>query len=176
MNQLSKLISYLKQHNPEKAGVILKLAAPFQGQCNVFDISESSDDHSDFPDGRDYYDILNDVEKIFKSSGINILSVDNFHEACIDGEGFVHGATVISHDMNHEEERSVIRFSIAVESTKRNMGVAKKLIQSIINQYKSHCIVEAFVINPHMVPLLESLGFSSDGDWSEYNPVMTFNR
>lgn len=166
MNELFKLAEVLKEAYPQQSEYILKLAGKFQGQCSIYSIS---DDFEDYPNDLGYYEVLDQVEKIFKDSGIRIMMNEEFHEACIDDEGIVHGATVVSNSYDEDYEAPVLRFSVAVAQDKRQAGVARSLIESIIQQNPLH-IIEAYVINPHMVPLLESLGF--EGSWSEYDPIM----
>ena len=73
------------------------------------------------------------------------------------------------------------RISMAVSPRCRRQGVARALVQRYIEDmqqltavglYKGGIEIEAWVVNPMVVQLLEDLGFESEGDWDDYNPYM----
>lgn len=151
----------MSRHRFDRA--IRKLA-----ECRIVSIREDIDDP--YIGDMDYFKLLDDVEKLFKGSGINIGREEQFHEACIEN-GQLQGATVLAEYNNAEEPK--VRFSVAVSPNARRQGIASRLIASIVNEYGSSYVLEAWVVNPAMVPLLSSLGFDEPhGGWSPNNPMM----
>ncbi len=164
--------SNLKKINPSHE-TVLKLAGKFEGQCKIYSIEEESDDEVFEESNLDYYKILDDTEALFKSVNIRISRNEEFYEACISEDGEVMGASVLSKE-NHGKEMPKLRFSVAVSPKAQGGGIGRKLVKSIIENNKNEWAIEAWVVNPNMAALLETLGFENQGggEWSRENPFM----
>jgi len=124
----------------------------------------------------DYYHFFDAVENLFYRSEIKLSREEEPFEACITPDGLLYGASAISlREDQASPEYRVVRFSIAVDESARRYGVGSKLVKGILRAFppEKH-IIEAWVVNPHMVTLLENLGFEADGEWSQYNPFMRY--
>ncbi len=146
---------------------------PSKKPCVIVNMGEEMDEK--LLQGRDYYDVLDEIETLFTSSGIRVSRDEEPYQICIEG-GVVKGATVVSMRQD-EAEGIVVRFSVAVEEESRRTGIAKELISSLMRDYKQldGDMLEAWVVNPGMVPLLNSLGFEEPyPEWSENNPMFTY--
>jgi GNAT superfamily N-acetyltransferase len=118
------------------------------------------------------YDLLDEAQQLFKDGGIRIASNENFHEAILNSSGHVVGASVVG--LTYDEMGTTVRFSVAVSKPFRRQGIARRLIKSIIAEYEDDCEIEAWVVNPIMVDLLNDLGFNEPhGGWSQDNPFFT---
>lgn len=174
------LTEFYRQSNSQSgakiSSTLLKAAMILDGAvdgCAIVSISETAGD-VDMPGGRDFYDVIEDVERLFKTEGIRISSQEEFYEACLDTAGDIMGATVVA-VMNSGEEPHV-SFSVAVSSLARRKGIAKRLVSSIVETFGDEYPIEAHVINPAMVPLLSGLGFDEPHrGWSRDNPIMRRN-
>lgn len=113
--------------------------------------------------GDDYVGAIRDL---FVENHIAIAPYEQPYEALVSDDGSVLG--VSSFGFRHDDEGS---FSVVVDPNGRRQGVAKKLVQSIINQHKN-VLIRPWVVNPVMAHLLESMGFEPDGEWSQDNPYM----
>lgn len=98
---------------------------------------------------------------------------EEFHEACIDASGKVHGASVVA---INNGELPTVSFSIAVDSSSQRQGIATRLVQAIMSEFRGEYQLEAWVVNPNMGALLDKLGFSEPyGGWSPNNPYYTLS-
>lgn len=149
--------------------------------CQIFSVDSDSDgDDVEAFSGRDFWDVLEDVERLFRRCGINIASYEDPWSACLTSTGEVVGATVVGNagyldEDGEPEARPTIRFSVVVDDQVRRKGIARELVQGIVDAYPSEeFILEAWVINPHMVSLLTEFGFETMNDeWSLNSPMMT---
>jgi len=146
-----------------------------QMPCEIYGISEH-DDNEEYPGDRDFYDILEDVDKLFKAAGIRMSSMEEYLHACMDDEGTVLGASVAGISGQDEESGlSKVVFSIVVDPSSRRRGVAKALVQGVLDVYSDMEVVfEPWVVNPDMARLLENhFGFEPNhGEWSPRSPYM----
>lgn len=122
--------------------------------------------------------LRDDVIDVFEHSDVRVSRDEEPHEAVVDVGGRVLGGTVVSAREDPDFGAWVIRFSVAVRPDAQRRGVARRLIQSLISSSYAELVpdgvpvqFEAWVINPAMVPLLESLGFEgASRGWSEDDP------
>lgn len=173
LDHLLKLASKLGPENkrsPYKA--IFKVAGEFEGQCKIYNVEEDYEGEALEEEGLDYYKILDDIENLFEAVGIRISRNEGFYEACINQDGKVMGASVLSKEIYNGEPK--LRFSVAVSPEAQGKGVGRFLTESIVNENKAEWAIEAWVVNPNMAKLLETLGFEvlGGGDWSQHNPIM----
>jgi ribosomal protein S18 acetylase RimI-like enzyme len=141
-------------------------------KCSFFYVGQELDEH-DIPEDIDYYEILEGVESLFKKTGIRIFRNEDFYQACVTEGGEVCGASVVGENAD-EFYGSTIMFSIAVSKMARRQGMAKELVENIINDFPESRI-EAWVVNEEaMIPLLEGLGF--DGYGGRSDPIMHLER
>ena len=143
------------------------LAAKFMfkmaNDCKIVSINEDDD-----------WDIAEQLERIFKEGGVRIASNERMHEVCLTEDETVLGGTVIA--QYNEEMGPTIRFSVAVDPKTQRQGIARRLVESIINEFGGSHRIEAWVVNPNMVSLLSSLGFDEPhGGWNPDNPFMERN-
>lgn len=112
-----------------------------------------------------------DVFDFFMEHGIHISDYEKPFEVCVDEHGHMIGASTFG--CRHEEDEGCFEysFSVAVDPDARRSGVARRLVKSIIDQHPGINLAP-WVVNPHMVLLLESMGFEADGEWSQDNPYM----
>jgi len=136
---------------------------------NIIDISDSDEEDYEInlQNGQtiEASDLFYDLSQIFANAEVRIMSIEHPFEAAITEDGKVIGGSVISKEMPNEDDydsgiQSIVRFSIAVDDSHRNLGIATKLITNIISRYKKHGTkIQAQVINPLMENLLIKLGF-----------------
>lgn len=114
--------------------------------------------------GDDYAGYIRDT---FADNEIRPAAYEKPFEAYLDDRGNVVGASVFGM-RDHEG-----CFSVVVDNSARRQGVARKLVQSIIDQHRGVELVP-WVVNRDMAKLLESMGFESDSrnGWSQDNPHM----
>ncbi len=151
---------------------LVKRAGDFKDQCTIYNVEEDSNIEDIL--NIDYYDILEQIDQIFNETNIRISREDKFYEACINSDGEVLGASVISYYPN--EDSPSLRFSVAISPEQQGGGIGKKLAQSIIDNHKNEWRIEAWVVNPIMAGLLSDLGFENidGGDWSPSSPIMEY--
>lgn len=112
-----------------------------------------------------------EVEDLFRAAKIRISSYEDFFEAWVeDGEAL--GGSVVG---IRDHDTGEVGFSVVVAPHARRRGIAKALVQSIIRQHRGHELV-AWVVNPDMAKLLDSMGFDfeSHRGWSPDAPHMRF--
>jgi GNAT superfamily N-acetyltransferase len=135
----------------------------------IIDISGSANDifevelnNGEIIDSNDLYSQLQDI---FESSKVRILSNEEPYEVAVTENGDVLGGTVIGIEMPSDEDydsgvRSIIKFSVATNENYRGLGVASKLINSLIKSKQRHGQkIRAQVINPIMEQILIKFGF-----------------
>jgi ribosomal protein S18 acetylase RimI-like enzyme len=143
--------------------------------CRIVSVSEDGDlEELEEVTDRDFYDVLDDVERLFRDTDIRIASYEQFHEACIGPNGEILGASVAGLIPGSTHGLPAVRFSVAVREDARRKGIARALIQRIIEQYPSgEFVLDVWVVNPYMAVLLEQLGFETEGgEWSQDSPMM----
>ncbi|KKW13001.1 MAG: hypothetical protein UY48_C0006G0054 [Candidatus Gottesmanbacteria bacterium GW2011_GWB1_49_7] len=113
--------------------------------------------------GDDYAGTIRDL---FAENYMAIAPYEHPYEALVNEDGDILGASTFG--FRHRDEGS---FSITVTPDARRQGVAKKLVQSIVDQHKNTTL-RPWVVNPVMAHLLEGMGFEPDGEWSQDNPYM----
>lgn len=128
------------------------------------------------PDGYEYAG-----DALFRTSQINLASYEDLHRVCVTDDGKVLGA--LAYGFTGE----TVRFSVAVDPAARRTGIARALVAEAIHYFRAeldemleayaleHLDLEAWVVNPHMGTLLETMGFESDGQWSQGNPMMIWD-
>jgi GNAT superfamily N-acetyltransferase len=114
-------------------------------------------------DVKDCTEISDDLERMFRSSGVRIMSNENPYSALIDSEGKVYGGLVVSYELPEDYDEfehggGVITFSVVVDPTVRGQRLAEKLINDLISS-NGRSVIKAQVINPLMEKILNSLGF-----------------
>jgi len=149
--------------------------------CNIYSLEDGFADDLEEITGEDYYDTLQAADNLFSDNGVRPPSNEELFEGCFTNDGRIVGATTKGfiglEDQDKGEGRMRVSFCIAVVSEVRRQGVARALIESLLAEYpENEYAVEAHVINPHMVPLLESLGFETVGSsWSLNSPHWSLN-
>lgn len=152
--------------------------------CRIISLEEGYADQLEKEVGRDYYDILNEAEKVFGQNGVRLHSEEEVFEACFDSDGNILGVSskqikgfenpeAIEGD--EDAGRQSVSFSIAVQPESRRKGIARALIESFLEQHPNEdYYIETWVINPHMATLLEDLGFSpvNGQEWRPSSPHM----
>lgn len=147
----------------------------------LLDIENSSQDdfEIELPNGEEVLssELQEQLEIIFKNSGVRIMSVENPYEVIIDKNGTVLGGSVISYDVPSDEDYddgiNKITFSIAVDDTARGKGIAAKLVQSLISKKKRRrTILRAQVINPIMEKVLIKFGFQKVSESDSVNGLV----
>ncbi|MCC6596898.1 MAG: GNAT family N-acetyltransferase [Rhodanobacteraceae bacterium] len=113
------------------------------------------------------------AEDIFDESGIHHDPIEAVRLVAVDGDQVVGALTLGGEedDMGHR-----MTFSIAVEPAYRRHGLAREFIRralAIVAEENPGSYFRLWVVNPHMVPLLEEFGFETEGrGWSEDTPHM----
>jgi ribosomal protein S18 acetylase RimI-like enzyme len=144
-----------------------------QTPCRIVAISTDMDTDEDV-------DLRERAEDLFSEVGIRPDSNEELYEACVDADGEVVGASTFwlytsQPDDGDPHKRPRYRFSVVVSESARRRGVAKSLVQSIMDANpRSDILLEGKVVNPHMARLLSGLGFfyeeDPDGDeWSDFD-------
>lgn len=117
---------------------------------------------------------MNEAEKLFSQQGISISRIEELAFIAICGNEIV-GASTLGSYPDSSIEQATYTFSVAVVPEWRRRGLARKLVQESISRAMEDergTNFRVWVVNPHMIPLLESLGFSTEGEWSQDNPFM----
>jgi ribosomal protein S18 acetylase RimI-like enzyme len=143
--------------------------------CKIHSLQDWDADDLEELTGEDYYDLLREAETLFKDGGINLSSSEELFAGCIDSSGKVLGVSAAG--MYHSDDGVTIRFSLAVKEDSRRQGIARALLKDILSSEFSDepVIFEGWVVNPHMVTLLEEFGFEADSaGWSLNRPFMEF--
>lgn len=112
---------------------------------------------------KDCTDIADELSRMFRASGVRIMSIENPYSALIDSSGKVYGGLVVSHKHTDDyyefgDDGGIITFSVVVDPAVRGQKLAEKLINDLINS-NPHSLIRAEVINPLMEKILTNLGF-----------------
>lgn len=130
---------------------------------------------------KDFYEILDEAENLFTHYGIRLSREEQIYDVIMNqNEEVIAASTLGSYGTYGEdgEDDLTLRFSLVVSSPFRRQGLARKLVKNLIDDtvtdYEGEAILEAWVVNPNLVPLLLSLGFepSLDTEWSIDAPIM----
>ena len=115
---------------------------------------------------------IDEVEPIFRASGINLAPYEEPYEVFeVDGEA-VAASSFGWYDRSGDGK--IASFSVAVLPSARRMGIGERLVKSLVRQHPG-ARFEPWVISPKMAQLLEGLGFSSEGrEWTPDSPHMTY--
>ena len=134
----------------------------------------------DLPNGEtvDCDEVAGQFRALFKSNELNILRDEYPYSALFDKDGNVYGGIVVSYGMTDDNSdnwddpdiQQQVTFSVAIDPRARRSGWGKNLIQHLIDNRKSY-VIKAQVVNPHMVPLLTSLGFKRENEHDETDSI-----
>lgn len=139
------------------------------GNCTIYNVYEPWFGDDDFPFARDIYDVLDEAEGLFRAAEIRLARDEHIFEVCLDAHGRVLGAST-AHEMAGEYPE--VRFSIAVHPEARRRGVARELAKRVVDAFGDRELV-AWVVNPDVLGLLESLGFSPQSmEWTPDAPFL----
>lgn len=122
----------------------------------------------------------NKAEVLFRKNKINPgRDKDISHIAVEDGNIIGSVASGWSLDSNMDEKVVVYSFDLVVSPDHRRRGVGKKLIEDAVREYEGdkevqkkghgadHAMMKVWVINPHLVPYLESIGFNIESEYKD---------
>jgi GNAT superfamily N-acetyltransferase len=112
------------------------------------------------------------VLDFFDDCGITPSDYETPFEVCVSPHGHVVGVSTFGY-RPFSDGYSEASFSVAVDADARRAGVARALVQSIIDQHPGVELVP-WVVSPGMAMLLERMGFDSDSrhGWSQDEPYM----
>jgi len=138
----------------------------------VFVVNEDDDSSYELP--LDINVALDLAEDLFRRNGIRMGSIEKIRAIAFYKNKVIGAASLGQHYDSTYECRSYT-FSVVVDDQWRRRGIAKNLIKTVMKEASEDPDPHLFgvwVVNPHMIPLLESLGFEGDGEWSQNNPHM----
>lgn len=140
--------------------------------CTIYNVHEPSmGNDTEFPFDRDIYAVLEEAEKLFRDSGVRLSRDEHVYEVCLDEQERVVAVSSL-HEMRDDAGEPAVRFSVAVLPAYRRHGHARALVERLVQQHGDGRM-EAWVVNEHMLPLLESFGFESTGrEWSPDTPFL----
>jgi len=130
-------------------------------RCTIIAVNDEED-----------WELMEGGEALFDESGINLGRNEPITHVCVEGDVVL---AALASSLEIEGDPPTSTFSVAVSPTARRAGIARKLIteymegvRAQVSEYGAPGLeVVAWVVNPHMVPLLERLGFDSDcAEWS----------
>lgn len=120
------------------------------------------------------------AEVLFRQNKINYgRDKDISHIAVEDGRIIGSVASGWSLDSYMDEKVVVYSFDLVVSPDHRRRGVGKKLIEDAVREYEGdkegqkeahgadHAMMKVWVINPHLVPYLESIGFNIESEYKD---------
>lgn len=146
-------------------------------QCKIVSVGEFGNEEDLDALGLDLWEATEKAEQVIVSAGIRIARHEDISLAAICDGDIVGGLSFGSYE--DPDRGTIFSFSVAVDSNWRSKGLARRLVEAAVEDIKSqgsfidNAMISAWVINPHMVALLESLGFESEGrEWSENEPFM----
>ena len=119
------------------------------------------------------------AEALFHQAGIRLSSYEELYETAVNAEGETVGASSLGRrdlQWDEGEPHEELSFSVVVDPDERRQGIARALVQSILDAHPSASF-SPWVINPHMAALLEDMGFSAEGpggEWSQDSPHMSY--
>lgn len=120
------------------------------------------------------------AEILFRQNNINYgRDKDISHIAIEDGRIIGSVASGWSLDSSMDEKVIVYSFDLVVSPDHRRRGVGKKLIDDAVREYEEnkeeqkeshgadHAMMKLWVINPSIVPYLESIGFDIESKYKD---------
>lgn len=114
-----------------------------------YEIVGAEEDDVDFEEGYE----------LFSYAGVHIYRNEELRYVAIDTDRDVIGAITLGTDSRYAS------FSVVVDSKFRRQGVARALCEAVIDEVEETGLeLRAEIINPHMIPLLRSLGFVCEDD------------
>jgi GNAT superfamily N-acetyltransferase len=148
--------------------------------CDVWSLDEEDYD-MEYPGDRDVYDIMEDVDRLFRHAEVRPSSKEGQYLACLDDDGQVMGGGVFgTYGVGGDEEYLTFTFSVVVSPLARRRGIAASLVREMEDyarmagdSYELPVRMEAWVVNQNMAKLLDKLGFDSTGsrgEWSRQDP------
>ena len=150
--------------------------------CDIWPVNDGMEEE-EFPGDLDYDEVLDRIDDLTRAAKIGIPSYENPQYACFaeDGTvlGVVTGGIAGDHEFQPEDGTPAYdyRFSVVVSPKARRKGIARTLVKKAeaaakeeADAREAYIYLEAWVVNPHMAVLLESMGY--EGDWSEDEPMM----
>jgi len=152
--------------------------------CEIWFIS--GEDYDEYPGDRDAYDLMEDVDRLFRQAEVRPSSREDQYLACLDDDGQVLGGGVHGihgvHPTREDDDEAYLAFtfSVVVSPTTRRRGIAEALVREMEDfarmagdSYELPVRMEAWVVNQNMAKLLGKLGFDSTasrGEWSRQDP------
>ena len=119
--------------------------------ANLYDEYEFEDET-----GLDYYDALEQANKIIKSSGLNMLRDDEITVVAISGNVIV---GVLWQSMDNGD----LRWSLAVDKNARNMGIAKKLYNGMPVPEECDTLIAELVSPYTLENMVKNIGYDLVG-------------
>jgi len=112
-----------------------------------------------------------EVEPVFRATGINLAPYEEAYEVFV-ADGEILGASSFGwHDRGMGK---IASFSVAVLPRARRMGIATRLVKSLVRQHPG-ARFEPWVVSRKMAGLLEGIGFDTEGrGWTPDTPYMTY--
>jgi GNAT superfamily N-acetyltransferase len=145
--------------------------------CEIW-LLDVEDYDSEYHGDRDVYDLMEDVDSLFRGAKVRPSNTEDQYLACIDDDGEVLGGAVFGYSSTDDYVR--FTFSVVVDPNARRQGIAGGLVnaaeeaaQYAGDGYELPVRMEAWVVNPNMAKLLDKMGFEStahDGEWSLSEP------
>ena len=152
-------------------------APPAPGPLRILPLDPEGailDEDEDTELGDDYA-----ADALFHQAGIRLSSYEELYETAVNAEGETVGASSLGRrdlQWDEGEPHEELSFSVVVDPDERRQGIARALVQSILDAHPSASF-SPWVINPHMAALLEDMGFSAEGsggEWSQDSPHMSY--
>ena len=152
--------------------------------CEIWPVNESMEDE-EFPGGLDYAEVQDRIYKLTKEAKIGIPLYEDAQYACFGKRGalmgVVTGGIAGEHAFQPDDGTPVYdyRFSVVVSPKAQRKGIARRLVKEIEEHARIeaegedyYIYLEAWVVNPHMADLLDSMGFEGASEWSLNDPMM----
>ncbi len=146
--------------------------------CTIWQL-DTEDYDVEYPGDRDVTDVMEDVDRLFKTAGVRPSSAEEHYLACMDDDGVVLGGAVYGY-YGHGFEGVRFTFSVVVDPNARRRGIAGGLVSDLEDvarmledAYEQSVKMVAWVVNPNMAKLLDRMGFEStahSGEWSPDDP------
>jgi len=121
-------------------------------------------------------EIANQFDKLFRESGVRIMSNENPYSALIDLSGKLFGGIIVSYELPEDMEEvefdgGNVTFSIVINQNVRGKKFAEKMIVDLIKN-KRRSVIKAQVINPLMEKILIGLGFEKISESGSANGLV----